>query len=50
MEANRMEEKKQEGADEKKCDHEWKSLSITSIQEEMVCVKCGEKQVIYLFP
>jgi len=45
-----MEDKKQKDANKKGCDHEWKSLGVKATHEEMVCVKCGEKQVIYLFP
>jgi len=36
----------------KKCEHEWKQLGTKhggSILE-LICVKCGEKKEIYLFP
>lgn len=35
-----------------KCDHEWKAVGTRHGETfvELLCVKCGEKKEIYLFP
>jgi len=47
-----MKDANQECTNRKECEHEWRPLGTTSghTHVKLVCVKCGEKKEIELFP
>lgn len=53
-----MKDEEQKMADKKECEHEWKALGTKSASGikhgetfvELVCIKCGAKKEIELFP
>jgi len=53
MDVKKMkDEKNQESTSKKECEHEWNPLGTTpgDTHLKLVCIKCGEKKEIELFP
>lgn len=48
----RVEDKKRESINKRDCAHEWKATDTKYMGShlELVCVKCGKKKYIELFP